>query len=104
MTSRKTGTPKGLRVSFLRHLATSFARANRLRGRTKTLYTSLSWLMVATGCVLVGVVMLKTRAALGLPMGQASLEGIRLQALAWVGITLLSIPTLFYCGMVLVGS
>jgi hypothetical protein len=91
-------------MRLFRHLATSFSRANQLRGSTKILYTALSWLMVAAGCVLVGVVMFKTRAALGLPMGRAPLEGIRLRFLAWAGITLLSIPTLFYCGMVLVGS
>ena len=60
--------------------------------------------MIAVGCVLVGVVMFETRAALGLPMGRASLEGIRLQFLAWIGVTLLSVPVLFYCGMVLVGG
>src|SRR5262249_20839678 len=91
-------------MRFFRHLARAVSRANRLRGRTRILYTALSWLMVATGCVLVGLLMFKTRAALGLPMSRAPLQGIRLQFLAWIGITLVSIPTLFYCGMVLVSS
>src|SRR5262249_9981964 len=91
-------------MRFFRHLRTSFSRANRLQGRTKVLYTALSWLMVAAGCVLVGMLMFKTRAALGLPMGRAPLDGIRLRFVAWVGVTLVSIPTLFYCGMVLVGG
>jgi hypothetical protein len=37
-------------------------------------------------------------------MGRASIEGLRLQLLGWVGVTALSIPVLFYAGMVLVGS
>ena len=91
-------------MSFFGELGTAFSRAKRLKGSSRTLYNWLSWLMVALGCVLVGLLMFKTRAAFGLPMGRAPLEGIRLQFLAWVGVTLLSIPVLFYLGMVLVGS
>jgi hypothetical protein len=91
-------------VRFLAELGVAFSRARQLRGRTRTLYNWLSWLMVAVGCVLVVWVMFSTRAAFGLPMGRASLEGLRLQMLAWVGVTVLSIPVLFYLGMVLVGS
>ena len=91
-------------MNFLSELGVSFTRAKQLRGRTRTLYNWLSWFMVLLGCVLVVWLMLKTRAAFGLPMGRASIEGLRLQLLAWVGVTALSIPVLFYCGMVLVGS
>jgi hypothetical protein len=91
-------------VRFFSELGVSFARAKQLRGQTRTLYNWLSWLMVALGCVLVVWAMFRTRAAFGLPMGRASIEGLRLQMLGWVGITALSIPVLFYLGMVLVGS
>ena len=91
-------------MSFFGELGTAFSRAKRLKGSSRTLYNWLSWFMVALGCVLVGLLMFETRAAFGLPMGRAPLEGIRLQFLAWVGVTLLSIPVLFYLGMVLVGS
>jgi len=89
---------------FLKQLALGFSRAQKLVGPRRRLYTFFSWLMVAMGCVLVGAFMFKTRAAFGLPMGRASLEGIRLQFLGWIAVTLVSIPTLFYVGMVLVGS
>jgi hypothetical protein len=89
---------------FLKQLALGFSRAQKLVGPRRRLYAFFSWLMVAMGCVLVGALMFKTRAAFGLPMGRASLEGIRLQFLGWIAVTLVSIPTLFYVGMVLVGS
>ena len=91
-------------MSFGSQMAISFYRAARLRGRTRLLYNSLSWLMVLLGVVLVGALMLKSRMALGLPMTRAPLEGIRLRVLAWFVLTLVSIPTLFYCAMFLVGS
>lgn len=91
-------------MSFFGELALGFSRARQLRGATRTLYTALSWLMVALGCALVVWLMLKTRAAFGLPMGRASIAGLRLQLLSWVGVTALSIPVLFYGGMMLVGS
>jgi hypothetical protein len=89
---------------FLHQLAVGFARAQKLSGPKRRLYTALSWLMVAVGCVLVGAVMFKTRSAFGLPMGRAPMEGLRLQFFGWIAVTLLSIPTLFYVGMVIVGS
>ena len=89
---------------FLRQLALGFSRAQKLTGSTRRLYLVLSWLMVATGCVLVAALMFKTRSAFGLPMGRASLEGVRLQFLAWIAVTLVSIPALFYAGMVMVGG
>jgi hypothetical protein len=89
---------------LLSQLALGFTRAQKLAGPKHRLYTAISWLMVVVGCILVGVLMLKTRAAFGLPMGQTSMEGIRLQFLGWIAVTLVSIPTLFYAGMVIVGS
>jgi len=44
--------------------------------------------------------MAKSRSALGLPMGNASLEGIRLKFLAWLTICLFSIPLAFYLSRV----
>jgi hypothetical protein len=44
----------------------------------------MSWFMVVMGCVLVGALMFKTRDAFGLPMGQAPMEGLRLQFLGWL--------------------
>ena len=88
---------------FLSQLALGFSRAQKLTGTTRRLCTGLSWLMVATGCVLVVALMFKTRAAFGLPMGRASIEGLRFQFLSWVAVTIISIPTLFYAGMVIVG-
>ena len=89
---------------FLRQLALGFSRAKQLTGPTRRLYTALSWVMVAMGCVLVTALMFKTRAAVGLPMGRAPIEGLRAQFFAWIAVTLVSIPTLFYVGMVIVGS
>jgi hypothetical protein len=89
---------------FLRQLALGFSRAQKLTGATRRLYVALSWLMVATGCVLVAALMFKTRTAFGLPMGRAPIEGLRLQFLGWVAVTLVSIPALFYAGMVTVGG
>lgn len=89
---------------LLRQLALGFSRAQQLVGPRRQLYTFVSWLMVAMGCVLVGALMFQTRAAFGLPMGRASLEGIRLQFLGWIAVTLISVPTLFYVGLVLIGS
>lgn len=60
--------------------------------------------MVAMGCILVVAFMFKTRAALGLPMERAPLEGLRLQFLGWIALTLVSIPPLLYGGMVIVGT
>lgn len=89
---------------FLKELALGFSRAQKLVGPRRRLYTAMSWLIVAIGCALVVALMFKTRAAFGLPMGTAVLEGIRLQFLGWIAVTLVSIPTLFYAAMVLVGS
>lgn len=89
---------------FLSQLALGFRRAQKLSGPKRRLYTALSWLMVAMGCVLVGALMFKTRAAFGLPMGKAPLDGLHLQFLGWIAVTLISIPALFYAGMVIVSS
>ncbi len=88
----------------LSQLALGFARAKKLAGAKRRLYTAISWLMVAVGCVLVVAIMIKTRAAFGLPMGRAPMEGLRLQFLGWFAVTLVSVPTLFYAGMVIVGG
>src|SRR5262245_14803693 len=85
-------------------MAVSFARARRLRGRTRLLYNCLSWLIVVLGCVLVGALMFKSRIALGLPPGRAPLDGVRLKFLSWAALTLVSIPTLFYVAMFVVGG
>lgn len=89
---------------FIGQLALGFSRAQKLTGTPRRLYLVLSWLMVAAGCVLIASLMFKTRAAFGLPMGRASLEGLRLQFLGWIAVTLVSIPALFYAGMVIVGG
>lgn len=90
------------------HWLTEFSHAHRryrrLRGATRHLYTALAWLMVIAGCVLCVAGMYATRRAFGLPLEAGSLEGIRLQFLGWVVITVLSVPPLFYVGMMLVGG
>jgi hypothetical protein len=48
--------------------------------------------------------MMWTRAALGLPMGAAPLDGIRLQFMAWVISLLVAIPVCLYgCAMLMAG-
>lgn len=89
---------------FVGQLALGFSRAQKLAGAERRLYTLLSWVMVVVGCILVGALMFKTRTAFGLPMGTGSIEGFRLKLLGWVAVTLISIPTLFYAGMVIVGG
>jgi len=60
--------------------------------------------MVIVGCVLVGALLVESRQAFGLPLTRASLDGLRLRFLGWIGVTLVSIPLLFYCAMVFVGG
>jgi hypothetical protein len=89
---------------FMSQLGLGFARAQQLAGARRRLYIVLSWLMVALGCIMVVALMLKTRALLGLPMGRTSMAGLHLQFIGWIVVTLVSIPVLFYAGMVVVGS
>lgn len=74
---------------------------SNLKNKYRRLATALGWLTVIAALVIVVIVMAKTRTALGLPPGRASLDGIRLKFLAWLTIILVSIPLSFYLARVL---
>ena len=61
----------------------------------------MNWLTILMGCAIMVLVMYKSRSALGLPMGRASLEGIRVKFLSWLAICLVSIPLGLYSARVI---
>ncbi|UUY07280.1 hypothetical protein LRS11_15790 [Pseudomonas sp. J452] len=87
---------------LLRHLMRAQAAQARLRAPYRTLVFVLGWVMVLTGCVLVAVTMYYTRIALGLPLSEAPLAGMRLAFFCWLAITLLSVPVLFIASLFVV--
>jgi hypothetical protein len=76
----------------------------KLQRKYYVLTASLGFFAAAIGATTSAVLMYKTRALLGLPMETSSLDGIVLQFVLWIGVTLVSIPVCFYGAMVLVGG
>jgi len=60
----------------------------------------LGFLVFLMGCVIMLMMMYKSRSALGIPMGSVSLEGLRMQFFAWLAICLISVPLAFYLSRV----
>jgi len=71
-----------------------------LQERHRLISAVLSSLTILTGLAIALLVMAKSRSVLGLPMGNAPLEGIRLKFLTWLVICLVSIPLAFYLSRV----
>jgi hypothetical protein len=73
-----------------------------LQKKYRPISVVLRFLTIVAGLAIALLVMAKSRSALGLPMGTASLEGIRLKFLTWLTICLFSIPLAFYLSRVFV--
>jgi len=91
-------------MGILRRIGRSIGNTSKLQRKYYLLTTSLGWLVVIIGALLIVLLMYKTRLAFGLPLGSASLEGRRIQFLGWIGVTLISIPVIFYASMVFVAG
>jgi hypothetical protein len=80
----------------------SYAESYRLRELYRVLTSRLGYLTIALSCLAMIVIMYNGWQMLGLPLGGGSLEGLRLRLVAWIGLSVMLVPFVFYAGMVLV--
>lgn len=80
----------------------SYAESLKLKESYRRLTTRLGWLTVAAGCLLLVLIMYQTRLLFGLPLEGGSLEGLRVNLVAWVISTIVLVPLAFYAGMILI--
>jgi len=87
-----------------RYIAQSKRDSKKLQRKYRVFSLVFGFVNVIVGCTLVTYIMYLSRLYLGLPMGQGSLEGIRILFLTWILITITTIPIVFYLTMVVLGG
>lgn len=80
----------------------SYAESARLKKRFRLITTRLGWITVAASVLALMPAMYYSFLLFGLPIEGGSIEGLRLQLIAWVVFIIMIIPAAFYLGMVLV--
>ena len=80
----------------------SFAESYKLKELYRILVSRLGYLSIAIGCLAMIVLMYNSWLMFGLPLRGGSIEGLRLQLIAWIGLTVLLLPLVLYAAMVLV--
>lgn len=89
---------------LLAYLAQARLDGKNLKPWYRVLSVIIGITYIVAGCALVIYIMLQTMQAFGLPLEGGSLEGIRLQFIAWLLTTVITIPLAFYISMVGIGT
>jgi hypothetical protein len=89
---------KTIFASWLR----SLSEVDRLKPRYQRITKYLGFGSVAAGCAIELHVMYYSRLWLGVPMGEVSLDGIRLKFPAWITACIVSVPYSIYLGCIII--
>ena len=80
----------------------SYTESCKLTELYRILTTRLGYLSIAIGCLAMIALMYNGWLMLGLPLRGGSIEGLRLQLIAWIVLSVLLLPLVLYAAMVLV--
>lgn len=92
---KKSGNARTEHMSFIKSIAASINATGRLKEAYRRRIWFVGWVSVILGCGTQVLVMYQSRIALGLPLGEASLDGRRLIFLIWVLGCIVSVPFVF---------
>lgn len=80
----------------------SYSESCKLKELYRILTSRLGYLSIAIGCLAMIVLMYNSWLMFGLPLRGGSIEGLRLQLIAWIALTAVLLPLVLYAAMVLV--